>query len=97
MPGKFNEKTIKSFSLESLGKMYAIAGDNDLAYKGCFLAKRDSESLKQLDFFRHPCRINAYIAILCVEGRVSVIHNLQKYTITRNCFFISIPNSNHPD
>ena len=93
MRAKSDEKKIKSFSLESLGKMYSVAGDNDLAYKGCFLAKRDSESLKQLDFFRYPCRINAYIAILCVKGRVRVIHNLQKYTITRNCFFISIPNS----
>ncbi len=88
-----DEKGIKSFSLESLGKMQSVAGEDDLVYNGCFLARRDSEKLRQMEVFKYPCRINAFIAILCIRGSARGIHNMQRYTIKENCLFLSIPNS----
>ena len=88
-----DEKGIKSFSLESLGKMQSVAGEDDLTYNGCFLARRDSGKLRQMEVFKYPCRINAFIAILCIRGSARGIHNMQRYTIRENCLFLSIPNS----
>ena len=88
-----DEKGIKNFSLESLGKIHSVAEEEDLAYNGCFLARRNSERLRQMEIFKYPCRINAFIAILCIKGSAKVIHNMQRYTIVENCLFVSIPNS----
>ncbi len=86
-------KEIRSFSLESLGKMYGIGNDNDLMNRGYFFARHDSESLRHLDFLKYPCRINAFITILCIRGSVNIVHNLKRYTVSGDCFFISIPDS----
>ncbi|HQB37524.1 MAG TPA: AraC family transcriptional regulator [Bacteroidales bacterium] len=88
-----DKKGIKNFSLEALGKIQTIAEKEDLTYSGCFLARRNSEKLKRMEIFKYPCRINAFIAILCIKGSAKVIHNLQRYTIVKNCLFVSIPNS----
>jgi AraC-like DNA-binding protein len=88
-----DDKGIKIFSLEALGKMHAVAGDDDLVYNGCFLARRNSERLRQMEVFKYPCRINAYIAILCIRGSAKGIYNMQRYTLRENCLFVSIPNS----
>ena len=83
---------IISFSLESLGKLQTLTEPGDHTYQGCFFAHRDSGWGSQLQIFRYPCRINAYIAILCTEGNASVISNMRRYTINKNCLVVSMPN-----
>lgn len=82
---------IISFSLESLGKMYPIVEEGDLIYKGCFFSYRKSGWGKQMELFKYPCRISAFIAILCIRGNAKVISNMRTYIVRENCFFLSMP------
>lgn len=72
--------------------MTAFAEPGDHSYQGCFFAHRNPESVSQFGIFRYPCRINAYIAILCTEGSAEVILNMRRYTIRKNTLFVSLPN-----
>ena len=80
-----------SFSLESLGKMNLLSEDEYQTYLGYFLAQIDSDSDRKFEMFRYPCRINAYIALLCIEGSVEIISNLKHYKIEKNCIYVSMP------
>jgi AraC family transcriptional regulator, transcriptional activator of pobA len=80
-----------SFSLESLGKMALLPEEVSHSYGGFFFAKIDSDLDKKIEMFRYPCRINAYIAMLCIEGSFELVSNLKHYKIEKNCLFISMP------
>jgi AraC family transcriptional regulator, transcriptional activator of pobA len=85
------DKGFVSFSLESLGKMNLLSEEEYQTYLGYFLAQIDSNSDRKFEMFRYPCRINAYIAMLCVEGSVEIISNLKHYKIETNCIYVSMP------
>lgn len=85
------DKGLISFSLESLGKMNLLSEDEYQAFMGYFMAEIDTKSGRRFEIFRYPCRINAYIALLCVEGSVEIISNLKHYTIEKNCLYVSMP------
>jgi len=85
------DKSFISFSLESLGKMALLPEDVYHTFRGYFFARIDSDLDKKIEMFRYPCRINAYIAIQCIEGSVEIISNLKHYKIEKNCLFISMP------
>lgn len=85
------DKGFISFSLESLGKMNLLSEEEYQTYLGYFLAQIDSNSDKKFEMFRYPCRINAYIAMLCVEGSVEIKSNLKHYLIEKNCIYVSMP------
>lgn len=80
-----------SFSLESLGKMNLLSEEEYLTYLGYFLARIDTKSDRKFEMFRYPCRIDAFVAILCVKGSVELISNFRHYKIERNCLFVSMP------
>jgi AraC family transcriptional regulator, transcriptional activator of pobA len=80
-----------SFSLESLGKMNLLPEKEAHSYGGFFFVKIDSDFNKKIGIFRYPCRINAYIAMLCVEGSFEMVSNLKRYKIEKDCLFISMP------
>jgi AraC family transcriptional regulator, transcriptional activator of pobA len=80
-----------SFSLESLGKMELLPKEVSHSFGGLFFAKIDWDLDKKVEMLRYPCRINAYISMLCIEGSFEVISNLKHYRIEKNCFFISMP------
>jgi len=80
-----------SFSLESLGKMALLPEEVSHSYGGFFFVKIDSDLDKKIEMFRYPCRINAYIAMLCIEGSFELVSNLKHYKIEKNCLFISMP------
>ena len=73
------DKGLISFSLESFGKMNLLSEDEYKAYMGYFMAEVDTKSDRRFEIFRYPCRINAYIALLCVEGSVEITSNLKHY------------------
>jgi len=85
------DKGLISFSLESLGKMNLLSEDEYKAYMGYFMAEVDTKSDRRFEIFRYPCRINAYIALLCVEGSVEITSNLKHYKIEKNCIYVSLP------
>jgi len=85
------DKGFISFSLESLDKMHFIPEESYISYRGCFFTRIDSDLDKKIDIFRFPCRINAYIALQCIEGSVEIISNLKHYRIEKNCLFVSMP------
>lgn len=87
------EKTgIISFSLEELEKMQILSEPDDHTFQGCFFVHRSPESVNNLELFRHPCRINAYVAILCTKGTTDMISNMRPFTIRANSLFVSSPN-----
>jgi len=85
------DKGYISFSLESLGKMALLPDDAYHSYRGYFFACIDSDLDKKIEMFMYPCRINAYIAILCIDGSVEITSNLKHYKIEKNCLFVSMP------
>jgi AraC-like DNA-binding protein len=85
------DKGFISFSLESLGKMSLLPEDSYNSYRGYFFVRIDTDLDKKIELFRYPCRINAYIAIMCIEGSVEIISNLKHYSIGKNCLFVSMP------
>jgi len=85
------DKGFISFSLESLGKMNLLSEDEYKTYMGYFMAEIDTNSDRRFEIFRYPCRINAYIAMLCIEGSVEIISNLKHYKIEKNCIYVSMP------
>jgi AraC family transcriptional regulator, transcriptional activator of pobA len=88
-----DKKGIKSFSIETLGNLDFLIEDADVQYEGFYSAHRNSSQLKHLEMFKYPCRINAFITILCVKGSSKIILNMKKYTISENCLFLSTPNN----
>jgi AraC family transcriptional regulator, transcriptional activator of pobA len=85
------DKGFISFSLESLGKMNLLSQKDYHIYHGCSFIRIDSNLDKKIEMFRYPCRIKAYIAMLCIEGSVEIISNLKHYIIEKNCLFITMP------
>lgn len=85
------DKGFISFSLETLIKMDLLSQDGYQTSHGYYFAHIDSNLEKKIEIFRYPCRINAYIALLCVEGSVEIISNLKHYKIEKNCLFINLP------
>lgn len=83
---------IISFSIESLGNMKMFRDPGDLYYEGCVFAYRNMTFNDQLVLFRYPCRIDAFVAILCIRGSAVVISNLRRFTIKENTLFINMPN-----
>jgi len=86
------DKDLNIFSLESLGKMDLIPEESFKSfYRGCFFARVDSLLDEKINILRDPCRINAYIALLCTEGSVEINSNLKHYKIEKNMLFVSMP------
>jgi len=85
------DKGFISFSLESLGKMKLLPEEDYNTYRGYFFVQIDSDLDKKIEMFRYPCRINAYIALLCIEGSVEIISNLKHYKIEKDSLFVSMP------
>jgi AraC-like DNA-binding protein len=86
------DKGLNIFSLESLGKLDLIPeGSFQSFYRDCFFARVDSLLDEKINILRDPCRINAYIALLCTEGSVEINSNLKHYKIEKNTLYVSMP------
>jgi AraC family transcriptional regulator, transcriptional activator of pobA len=86
-----DNKGLLSFSLESLDKMHLLPKEDYNTYRGCFFTRIDSDLNEKIEMFKYPCRINAYIALQCIEGSVEIISNLKHYRIEKNCLYVSVP------
>ena len=86
-----NEKEISSVSLDSLMSIYPPQPE-DLYYKGCLLGHRSiPEDEKTMNLFRFPTRINAFGAVLCSKGSLTVTSDLHHRQIGPHTMFVCPP------
>ncbi len=82
------EAPINHFTLQELISM--TGGENRPGILGeCIAASTES----QMEAFRFPCRINAFIIGVGTEGESSGLVNLKEFTIRKDTMFIFAPNS----
>lgn len=85
MNRKNTETPINSFTLAELLDM---AGDKRQGLmRECITASSDS----QMEIFRFPCRINAFIIGVGIEGETSVSLNLHEHRLKKDSMFIFTP------
>lgn len=86
-----DEKEILSVSLASLLKIYPLAKD-DLFYDGCILGYRVAlETETAMNLFRFPTRINAFGAVFCSKGSITVTSDLKHCVIGPQTLFVCPP------
>ena len=86
-----NEKDIQSFSLATL---IDVCGrrPGDICYDGCLIASRvNVQDEIDIDLFRYPTRIDAFVIGVGTEGETSVSLNLHEYRLKKNSIFIFSP------
>jgi len=74
----------------SLGELLNMAGDGDRPNRDFIIAHRDAA---QLTDFQFPCRIDAFIIGLGIEGETSISINLNEYELGKNTLFLVGPQS----
>jgi len=90
---KMNEKDIQSFSLATL---IDVCGrrPGDICYDGCLIASRvNVQDEIDIDLFRYPTRIDAFVILLCSKGSGTFTSNLTRHTLTENSIFVHLPGS----
>ena len=88
-----NEKDIQSFSLATL---IDVCGrrPGDICYDGCLIASRvNVQDEIDIDLFRYPTRIDAFVILLCSKGSGTFTSNLTRHTLTENSIFVHLPGS----
>lgn len=86
-----NEKEITSFSLASLLAIYPPQPE-DLYYDGCILGHREVlDTEMAMSLFRFPTRFNAFGAVFCSKGSVTVTSNLKHCVIESQTLFVCPP------
>lgn len=86
-----NEKEISSFSLASLVAIYPPQ-PKDLYYDGCILGHREVlDTEMAMSLFRFPTRVNAFGAVFCSKGSVTVTSNLKHCVIESQTLFVCPP------
>jgi len=69
----------------------------DLQEKAPFITEYNKDILitsvskEYLDFFRNPCRIDAFVLALCVKGHLEINLNMQNYQVSPNTILINTP------
>ena len=88
-----NEKDIQSFSLATL---IDVCGrrPGDICYDGCLIASRvNVQDEIDIDLFRYPTRIDAFVILLCSKGSGTFTSNLTRHTLTEPSIFVHLPGS----
>ena len=76
-----NEKDIQSFSLATL---IDVCGrrPGDICYDGCLIASRvNVQDEIDIDLFRYPTRIDAFVILFCSKGSGTFTSNLTRHTL----------------
>lgn len=78
-------------SLQDLRKMLPSRTGDDLSDDFLIAEARYSEVRSMLDILQHPCRLNGYMGLFCIKGKLEVEINLKTYHIGDNSVIINIP------
>ena len=71
-----------SFSLEKLFAMNDLSQVGAVYNRECFIISCDPG--KEIELFKYPCKINAFILVICSEGEISLTCNLNSCEIKNN-------------
>ena len=82
-----DKKGIESFTLAQLSKL--IKRNNPTGLDDDFIII--GENLPNTELFKYPCRVDALVAVICLEGELICNINLKKYRITTNMMIINTP------
>ncbi len=74
-----------SFSLEKLFAMNDLSQVGAVYNRECFIISCDPG--KEIELFKYPCKINAFILVICSEGEISLTCNLNSCEIKKNTLF----------
>ena len=79
------QNQIGSFSLEKLLAVNDLTQVGALYNRECFIVSCDPGD--GIELFKYPCRINAFVLVICSEGEVSLTCNLNSCEIKKNTLF----------
>ena len=82
-----DKKGIESFTLAQLSKL--IKRNNPTGLDDDFIII--GENLPNTELFKYPCRVDALVAVICLEGELICNINLKEYRITTNMMIINTP------
>lgn len=82
-------QNINDLTFDNLLKANNISSIGHLYDGKCLIALNESRQNEEI--FKYPIRINAYIIVICSEGKIDFSCDLQNYTITANTAFLYRP------
>jgi len=82
-----DKKGIENFTLAQLSKL--IKRNNPTGLDDDFIII--GENLPNTELFKYPCRVDALVAVICLEGELICNINLKEYRITTNMMIINTP------
>lgn len=94
------QKLLGSFTVEDIRAQVPFLaksihlGNDIILHEGSNLDNihsRDGEPSSS--FFKYPCKINAFVFILCKNGSMKIMVNLKEYTLTKGMILICHPNN----
>lgn len=86
-----NEKDIQSVSLTALLEVHDRRSD-DLYFNGCLIASRVNVTDElNLDLFRYPTRLNAFVIAFCSKGSITITSGLRRHTLLEKTLFVLLP------
>ena len=64
--------------------------------RGCLYSDKcvvyvSGEELEKPEFFSYPCRINVFVLVICLEGSISFMCDLEEYRLEKNTIFSCKP------
>lgn len=81
------ETKIRSISVASFLEKNGLM-DGDIYYGGCLLMRNRLGGVEELRLFRHPIRIDAAVAMVCVEGAVDILCDMKRFRLRAGSLFI---------
>ena len=85
------EKQLLEISLKDLRRVLPTMTGDDLSDDFLIAEARYSDVQGILNILQHPCRLDGYMGIFCLEGNLEVEINLKTYHIGKNTVIINIP------
>lgn len=86
-----NEKEIQSVSLATLLNVNDHRPE-DLYFNGCLIASRVNVTDElNLDLFRYPTRLNAFVIAFCSKGSITITAGLRRHTLREKTLFVLLP------
>ena len=81
-------KNLHNFTIEHLKKSLASSKCQWMGDDLCLVDVTYNEGLQP---FRHPCRVDAFIAMFCLRGHIRMTVNLNEFEMTDSTLFLSTP------
>jgi len=85
------DNQLLEISLKDLRKNLPSMTGDDLSDDFLIAEARYSDVKEFLETMEHPCRLNGYVGLFCLKGKLEVEINLKSYHIEENSVIINVP------